>query len=220
VADDRDARRDAVGVLGDALRELLDAAVLTEVPLEELGGIADGVRDLAARLRQQTRQLTDIAAVDDPAVGERWYNPVYGPGNPFAAPLEITTSGDGVASGSVTLGKPYEGPPGLVHGGFTAMLLDHVLARAARSAGHGGLTASLTVDFRRPVPLGVPLVVEGRLESVDGRRATARATLTAADDPGTTLAEGTATLVALRAERAAEVFAPTGRSVDAWTSRS
>jgi hypothetical protein len=66
----------------------------------------------------------------------------------------------------------------------------------------------------------VPLVLESRLESVDGRRATATATLTAADDPGTTLAEGRALLVALRAERAAEVFGPTGRSVDAWTARS
>jgi acyl-coenzyme A thioesterase PaaI-like protein len=217
---ERDARRDAVGVLGDALRELVDAAVRTEAPIEELTALADDVRCLAARLRGQPRQLPDIATVDDPEVGERWYNPVYGPGNPFAAPLEVAVSAEGRVSGRVTLGKPYEGPPGLVHGGFTAMLLDHVLARAARSAGHGGLTASLTVDFRRPVPLGAPLVVESRLESVDGRRATARATLTAADDPGTTLAEGQALLVALRAERAAEVFAPTGRAVGAWTSRS
>jgi len=34
------------------------------------------------------------------------------------------------------------------------------------------------------------------------------------------LAEGEAVLVALRPERAAEVFAPTGRSVAAWTDRS
>jgi acyl-coenzyme A thioesterase PaaI-like protein len=218
--EERLVRRDAVGELGDALRELVDAAVRTEVPVGELTGLADGVRELAARLRAETRHLSEIAGVDEPEVGERWYNPVYGPGNPFAAPLEIIVSADGRVSGRVTLGKPYEGPPGLVHGGFTAMLLDHALARAARSAGHGGLTASLTVNFRRPVPLGLPLAVEGRLESVDGRRATARATLTTADDPGTTLAEGEAQLVALRAERAAEIFAPTGRSVDAWTARS
>jgi acyl-coenzyme A thioesterase PaaI-like protein len=217
--EERDARRDAVGVLGAALRDLIDAAVLTEVPDAELTAAAEAARDLAARLRAQTRQLTQIAGIDDPEVGERWYNPVYGPGNPIAAPLHIDVSAEGRVSGRATLGKPYEGPPGLVHGGFTALLLDHVLARAARSAGHGGLTSSLTVRFRRPVPLGVPLVLTGQLESVDGRRATSRATLAAADDPGTTLAEGEALLVALSAERAAEVFAPTGRSVDAWTAR-
>jgi acyl-coenzyme A thioesterase PaaI-like protein len=221
VAEERDARarrRQAVGDLGEALRELLAAAVLTEVAEDDLAAVAAGVREQAGRLREQARPLTGIAAVDDPEVGERWYNPVYGPGNPLAAPLEIVRSAEGRVSGRVTLGKPYEGPPGLVHGGFVATLLDHVLARAARSAGHGGLTATLTVRYRRPVPLGTPLLLEATLRTTEGRRATAEATLAAADDPGTTLAEGEAVLVALRRERAAEVFAPTGRAVSAWTA--
>jgi acyl-coenzyme A thioesterase PaaI-like protein len=220
VPDERDLRRDAVGELGDALRELVDAAVRTEVPLEDLARATAAARDLAGALRRETRELHEIADVDDPEAGERWYNPVYGPGNPLAPPLEVQVSAEGVVRGRVTLGKPYEGPPGLVHGGFVATLLDHALARAARSAGHGGLTASLTVTYRRPVPLGVPLLVEGRLESVEGRRATAGARLVAEDDAGTTLAEAEALLVALRAERAAAVFAPTGRAVGAWTSRA
>jgi uncharacterized protein (TIGR00369 family) len=127
---------------------------------------------------------------------------------------------DGRAEGRVTLGKPHEGPPGLVHGGVVATLLDHVLARSARAAGHGGLTATLTITYRRPVHLGVPLVLTGELGSVDGRRATATARLVAEDDPGTTLAEGEAVLIALRSDRAAEVFAKTGRAVGAWTTKS
>jgi acyl-coenzyme A thioesterase PaaI-like protein len=107
-----------------------------------------------------------------------------------------------------------------VHGGVLAILLDHVLARSARAAGHGGLTATLTVTYRRPVHLGVPLVVTGQLGSVHGRRATATARLVAEDDPGTTLAEGEAVLVALRSDRASEVFAKTGRAVGAWTTKS
>jgi acyl-coenzyme A thioesterase PaaI-like protein len=217
---ERDARRAAAGQLGDALRELIDAAVRTEVPIDDLDEVALAARELAARLRTRSRGLHQIAGINDPEAGERWYNPVYGPGNPIAAPLEITVSEAGVVSGRVTLGKPYEGPPGLVHGGFVATMLDHALARAARSAGHGGLTASLTVTYRRPVPLGVPLVLESRLQSVEGRRATAHARLVAEDDPGTTLAEAEAVLVALRAERAAEVFAPTGRAVGAWTQKA
>ena len=217
---DRDERRAAVGELGDALRELLDAAVRTEVELDGLAAATAAARALAADLRRESRELHAVAGVDDPEVGERWYNPVYGPGNPLAPPLAVTVSADGAVRGRVTLGKPYEGPPGLVHGGFVATLLDHALARAARSAGRGGLTASLTVTYRRPVPLCVPLVLEGRLESVEGRRATSHARLTAEDDPGSTLAEAAGVLVALRAERAAEVFAPTGRAVGAWTSKA
>jgi acyl-coenzyme A thioesterase PaaI-like protein len=118
------------------------------------------------------------------------------------------------------VGKPHEGPPGLVHGGVVATLLDHVLARSARAAGHGGLTARLTVTYRRPVGLGVPLIVSGELGSVDGRRSTAHARLVAATDPDTTLAEAEGLFVSLRAERASEVFAKTGRTVGAWTSKS
>ena len=216
----RDRRRDVVGSLGTALRELVDAAVRTEVDEAELAAVEAVVREQAARLRAVSRELTAIAAVDDPEMGERWYSPVYGPGSPLAPPLQVTHSADGRVSASVTLGKAYEGPPGLVHGGVIATLLDHVLARAPRSAGHGGLTSSLTVRYRRPVPLGAPLVLEAQVTSTEGRHATARATLAAASAPEVPLAEGEALLVALRADRAAEVFASTGRAVTAWTERA
>jgi acyl-coenzyme A thioesterase PaaI-like protein len=220
VAEERAARRQAVGALGDALRELVDAAVRTEVSPAELAEVETLVRAAAERLRAEQREPAQIAAVDDPEVGERWYNPVYGPGNPFAAPLDVVVSDGGRVSARVTLGKPFEGPPGLVHGGFIATMLDHVLARAARSAGHGGLTATLAVRFRRPVPLGAPLVLEAALEETEGRRATTRATLALAEAPEVPLAEGEAVLVALRADRAAAVFAATGRDVSAWTQKS
>jgi uncharacterized protein (TIGR00369 family) len=208
-----------VGDLGTALRELVDAAVRTEVPLQELEAIAGEARELAGRLRAQTRGLHDIATVDDPEIGERWYSPVYGPGNPVAPPMVATQTADGRATGRVTLGKAHEGPPGLVHGGVVATLLDHVLARAIRAAGRGGLTATLTVTYRRPVQLGVPLLATAEMGEIDGRRTTARARLVAEDDPGTTLAEAEGLFVALRPERAADVFAPTGRDVGAWTAR-
>ena len=145
----------------------------------------------------------------------------YGPGSPVSPPMAVEDFPDeGRCVGRVTVGKKHEGPPGLVHGGVLAILLDHVLARSARAAGHGGLTATLTVTYRRPVHLGVPLVLTGELGSVDGRRATATARLVAGDDPGTTPAEAEAVLVALRSDRAAEVFAKTGRAVGAWTTRS
>jgi uncharacterized protein (TIGR00369 family) len=220
VADERAVRRAAVGELGTALRELIDAAVRTEVSVDELAAATAEARALTERLRAEGRGLHDIATVDDPEIGERWYSPVYGPGNPVAPPLVATDSPDGRATGRATLGKPHEGPPGLVHGGVVATLLDHVLARAVRAAGRGGLTATLTVTFRRPVQLGVPLLATAELTGQDGRRTTASARLVAEDDPGTTLAEAEGLFVALRPERAADMFAPTGRTVAAWTTRT
>jgi uncharacterized protein (TIGR00369 family) len=217
---DRDERREAAAGLGDALRRLVDSAIRTEVPAGELDDVAGAVRALADRLDADRRGLHDIASVDDPVTGERWYSPVYGPGNPVAAPVEATDSPDGRAVGRVTFGKTHEGPPGLVHGGVVATVLDHVLARAVRAAGRGGLTATLTVSYRRPVQLGVPLVATAEMGATEGRRTTATARLVAADDPGTTLAEAEGLFVALRPERAADVFAPTGRPVAAWTTRT
>jgi uncharacterized protein (TIGR00369 family) len=216
---DRAVRREAVGELGAALRDLVDAAVRTEVPLPELAAAAAVARELAGRLRKESRDLHEVASVDDPEVGERWYSPVYGPGNPVAPPMVADQTPDGRAEGRVTLGKPHEGPPGLVHGGVVATLLDHVLARAVRAAGRGGLTATLTVTYRRPVPLGVALLATAELGAMDGRRTTAHARLVAENAPGTTLAEAEGLFVALRPERAADVFARTGRDITAWTSR-
>lgn len=218
--EERSARRDAVGALGAALRDVVDAAVRTEVSIEDLAAATVAARELAERLRAEGRDLHQVARVDDPDVGERWYSPVYGPGNPVAPPMAATQTGDGRAEGRVTLGKPHEGPPGLVHGGVVATLLDHLLARAVRAAGRGGLTATLTVRYRRPVRLGVPLLATAEIDTADGRRTTARARLVEEDDPGTTLAEAEGLFVALRPDRAAQVFAPTGRDIAAWTTRS
>ncbi len=216
----RAVRRAAVADLGAALRELVDAAVRTEVAEEELAAAAVAARELAARLRASARGLHDIARVDDPATGERWYSPVYGPGSPVAPPLVASDTPDGRATGRVTVGKPHEGPPGLVHGGVVATLLDHVLARALRAAGRGGLTATLTVTYRRPVHLGVPLLLTAEMGETVGRRTTAFARLVAEDAPEVVLAEAEGLFVALRAEQAADVFAATGRDVGAWTSRT
>jgi uncharacterized protein (TIGR00369 family) len=218
--EERATRRDAVGELGAALRELVDAAVRTEVSLPELAAAAVVARELAGRLRKESREVHEIASVDDPEIGERWYSPVYGPGNPVAPPMVVTDTTDGRATGRVVLGKPHEGPPGLVHGGVVATLLDHVLARSIRAAGRGGLTATLTVTYRRPVHLGVALIATAEMGSTDGRRTTAQARLVAEDDPGTTLVEAEGLFVALRPERAADVFAKTGRDITAWTTRS
>ncbi|RFU20285.1 PaaI family thioesterase [Geodermatophilus marinus] len=207
-----------VGDLGDALRELADAAVRTEVAEEELAAVAADARGLAARLRADARSPYEVARVDDPERAERWYSPVYGPGSPVAPALEASDTPDGRATGRVTVGKAHEGPLGLVHGGVVATLLDHVLARAVRAAGHGGLTATLTVRYRRPVRLGVPLLLDAEAGTVQGRRTTATARLVAEAEPDVVLAEAEGLFVAMRAARAAEVFAATGRSIGAWSA--
>jgi hypothetical protein len=57
------------------------------------------------------------------------------------------------ASGRVTFPLVYEGPPGLVHGGFLAVFFDCVMQHQNCLAGLSGKTRSLNVTFRRPTPV-------------------------------------------------------------------
>ena len=57
------------------------------------------------------------------------------------------------ASGRVTFPLAYEGPPGLVHGGFLAVFFDSVTQHQSCAAKLTGKTRSLTVKFRRPTPI-------------------------------------------------------------------
>jgi hypothetical protein len=57
------------------------------------------------------------------------------------------------ASGRVTFPLVYEGPPGLVHGGFLAVFFDSVIQHQNCVVGLSGKTRSLQVTFRRPTPV-------------------------------------------------------------------
>jgi hypothetical protein len=57
------------------------------------------------------------------------------------------------ARGSVTFPVAYEGPPGLVHGGFLAVFVDCVVQHHNCDVGVAGKTTSLALRYRRPVPL-------------------------------------------------------------------
>lgn len=70
---------------------------------------------------------------------------------------------DGVVLSRCTLSSNYQGWRGIAHGGIVMALLDEAMAHAAGFAGHRGVTASVNVRFRKPVPLEVPIEVRGRV---------------------------------------------------------
>ena len=101
------------------------------------------------------------------------FSPVLGQLNPIAPPLVLRPDGDRV-SGTVTLGETYQGAPGLVHGAVISALHDEVLALANTASGRPGATGRLTVHFRKPTPLHVPLRFDAWTERVDERKVFAR----------------------------------------------
>ncbi|MFR9732161.1 PaaI family thioesterase [Saccharopolyspora sp. MS10] len=201
--------------LGAALRALTGAATRTEVDVATLRKIANQARELAEPLGEATRTRRTPPSVDEARPGRRMYNPVVGPGNPIAPPLEVRVEG-GVAVGRCTLGLSYEGPHSYVHGGVSAMLLDQILGHAHAARGRPGLTASLSLRYRRPVPLETPLLLTAWVpeESATDRRTGPKATIATEEDPGTALVEATGIFVVPNAEQVARIF---GDSRPSWS---
>jgi hypothetical protein len=76
---------------------------------------------------------------------------------------------DETASGRVTFPVVYEGPPGLVNGGFLAVFFDCITQHQSCAAEKTGKTRSLTVTFRRPTPILTELRFDITREESDGR---------------------------------------------------
>ncbi|MGV0580383.1 hypothetical protein ABQF17_21830 [Mycolicibacterium elephantis] len=73
------------------------------------------------------------------------------------------------ASGRVTFPVVFEGPPGLVHGGYLAVFFDCVTQHQSCAARRTGKTRSLTVTFRRPTPILTELRFDVVRAESDGR---------------------------------------------------
>lgn len=79
------------------------------------------------------------------------------------------------AAGRVAFPLVYEGPPGLVHGGFLAVFFDCVMQHQNCLSGLSGKTRFLNVRFRRPTPVLTDLRFDiARAEAERGIRSTAR----------------------------------------------
>jgi acyl-CoA hydrolase len=83
--------------------------------------------------------------------------------------------------GRAWFGPEAEGPPGHVHGGAQAALLDEGMGAAAWFAGHPVLAAKIEVNFKRPLPLGSIVFLRTEIERVEASKIHLRASLLTAD---------------------------------------
>jgi hypothetical protein len=73
--------------------------------------------------------------------------------NPCFPEYSIEFISDEISHGTVNFPVIYEGPPGLVHGGFLAVFFDCVIQHQSCLTGKSGKTRNLNVRFRRPTPI-------------------------------------------------------------------
>ena len=70
----------------------------------------------------------------------------------------------------VAFGTHSEGPPGHVHGGCQASVLDEVMGLVTWYMGHHCLSGRLCFDYRRPIPVGSRLTAEGWIERIEDKK--------------------------------------------------
>jgi hypothetical protein len=158
--------RGVFGPFTESVRELIDATIRTEVDADVVATAKAEIDAITARLR--SAQLDGPFGVRLSEGGQMpWGNPVIGLRNPIAPPLVIRRSTDGGIHTDFHLGAPYEGPPGHVHGGVSALILDHVLGEAASSAQNPRLTGTISMRYLRTTPLG-DLHAEARIVRTEG----------------------------------------------------
>ncbi len=166
-----DGRDLPVAVAAAAIRRVT-AAILTG------RGLGDDEADVSVRLEALADRLGALT-VSEPASTRRTAgpvrdSPVTGPKNAVALPVCLSVDDVGVVGSVANFGAAYQGPPGFLHGGMAALVLDVALAVAYRQAAAPGLTAELVLQYRRPTPLHTDVTIRAQHTSVSGRTGWAR----------------------------------------------
>lgn len=164
--EDIDAERATYSPLADATRRLADLSIRTQVSPEEAALALAHLEAAIALLGSDVSEGAYGVRYSSTGVTRAWGNAVVGVRNPIAPPLTVVREEDRV-SADFELSAAYEGPPDLVHGGVSALILDQLLGEAAAAAGKPGMTGTLTVRYRRGAPLGA-LRAEARVDRVEG----------------------------------------------------
>lgn len=155
---------DLVASANGSVEELEALAERTELLGHELARHATGKPIPRYRYREHLEQNLN---------GLLPYSVVTGRYSPLAPPVEISREGDTIV-GRVRFANVYEGPPDSVHGGIVSAVYDQLLAMATLIRGHGGMTASLTIQYRKKTPLDRELRWTAWTERIEGRKVFAR----------------------------------------------
>ena len=155
----------------DLLRRVTNLVLALEGDEPAVDGLIDDLRRaedaLAARVPPDPAPRVGAAADGDGRVYLDHARAI-GAFNPCFPEYAIDVDGDR-AAGTVAFPVAYEGPPGIVHGGFLALFFDCAVQHHNCDVGQAGKTTSLAVRYRRPAPLLTPLAFTLERGVADGR---------------------------------------------------
>jgi len=186
----------------EATRRVVAGLVASDADAETLDAAALALDAVAATLthdRPRSRyEATGGLRGGVGAESQVWEShPFLGHSHPFAPPLKVIREGDHSVA-LVTYSHVYEGPPGAVHGGIVAAGFDMVLGAAASMAKRPGLTGTLSVRYRKAMPIYREIRYEGWIDRVEARKTLVAGHATA---DGELVAEGHGIFVAIPERR-------------------
>lgn len=106
---------------------------------------------------------------------------VCGTSNPRALGLSWYADTDGNIQSEFTFDDSQQGPPGHVHGGASAAVLDEAMGAAVWVSGLQVVAARLEVDYKLPIPLGHPVSIRARISEHHARKTFTTAEILLAD---------------------------------------
>jgi acyl-coenzyme A thioesterase PaaI-like protein len=180
-AQEYERQRELYGPLTEAVRKLIAAGIHTEVDEDTVREAQSAIEAATEMLERKQRTVTSTLRHEGTGRPLAWANPAIGLRNAIAPPMIIHHEDDGRAWSEFNLSGAYEGPPGWVHGGISALVLDHILGEAASEGlTRPKFTGTITLKYLRGTPLG-SLRAEAWIDRVDGSKTFARGTLSDAE---------------------------------------
>jgi acyl-coenzyme A thioesterase PaaI-like protein len=99
---------------------------------------------------------------------------VCGKTNPKSIGVEWELGPECHIVASFRFNEYQQGPPGFVHGGASAAVLDEAMGSAVWQAGYRAATVHLELDYRKPIPIREEINIQGWLFSEEMNSATTR----------------------------------------------
>ena len=99
---------------------------------------------------------------------------VCGNTNPHSIGIIWQKNPNGRIESSFVFNIHQQGPPGFVHGGASAAVMDEAMGIAVWQGGYRAATVHLELDYRKPIPIGEEIRIEGWLFSEEIDSVTAR----------------------------------------------
>ncbi len=161
-----------------AARSVIET-LITSIPTdEELEEATKVLEDMDTKLKNSKRLFGLLEFIADGEHGghgemNHEHNAIGGFSNPLSPGINIWMKGTKVF-GSTECGYAYEGPPGHIHGGYIAAILDQFLGMAQVSGGNPGMTGKLKIRYLKPTPLNTKLLLEAEVRQISDRKTLVR----------------------------------------------